>query len=62
MIETRSQANRRVREAKIIELWNLKYDETIHKGAKTLIAEGIAEECNTSLSTVNRVVKGASKP
>lgn len=56
MLETKSQARRRVRDAKIIELWCLRYDRGQHKGKHTLIAEGIADECNTSLSTVNRII------
>lgn len=55
MIETKSQAKRRVRDARIIEIWSDKWKGD--KGTKTLLCENIADVCDTSLSTVTRVIK-----
>lgn len=53
-METRSQAKRKVRDANIIKIWGAEWKGNV--GTKTILCESIAERCDTSLSTVNRVI------
>jgi len=55
MIETKAQAKRRVRDAKILDLYRT---YKIEQGAmKSAAVEQIAKECKSSVTTVNRIVK-----
>lgn len=55
MIETKTQAKRRVRDAKIKELYTV---YRINGGAlREVSAETIAKELKTSVSTVKRITK-----
>jgi len=53
--ETRAEAKRRVLYASILQQWHHIY--TVAKTAKSLAAEEVARICDTSVTTVNRVVK-----
>jgi hypothetical protein len=55
MIETKAQAKRRVRDAKIERLYK---EYKIDGGSlKSAAVEEIAKECRSSITTVNRIVK-----
>lgn len=59
MIETKAQVKRKVRDTKIKELYLL---YKIEQGSlKSAAVEKIAKECKSSVTTVNRVVKGFVK-
>jgi len=55
MLETKTEAKRRVRDAKIIDLYHIYRIDG--KAKREVSSEKIAKECKTSVTTVKRVTK-----